>query len=142
MKVSVHFYQLNDDFSQEYADIHNEGKDSELNRKFEWEDQFTLTNEIDSIDIQNMGTYQLQGSKAGESFIFEIQNMRIFTFQGTDGLKTQMACSETIFSHFEQNNLHNKTIFHIYIKDYEPFANPIAGVYISSKDFPKELINE
>lgn len=142
MKVSVHFYQLNNDFSQEYADIHHEGNDSELNRKVEWEDQFTLTNEIGSIDIQNEETYQLKGTKSGESFTYKIHNMRIFNFQGTDGVKTQMACSETIFSHFEQNNAHNKTIFHIYIKDYEPFANPIAGVYIASKDFPKELINE
>ena len=28
----------------------------------------------------------------------------------------------------------------IYLKDYEPMANPIPGIFIASKSFPKALI--
>ena len=30
----------------------------------------------------------------------------------------------------------------VFLKDYEPMSNPIPGVYIASKEFPKELIRE
>ena len=34
----------------------------------------------------------------------------------------------------------NQWTIEIYIKDFEPMANPIPGIYIASKEFPKELL--
>jgi hypothetical protein len=30
-------------------------------------------------------------------------------------------------------------IVKLFLKDLEPFANPVPGIYISTKEFPKEL---
>lgn len=140
MKFRAHFYQLNDDFSQEYADIHNKGESSELNRKFDWEDELSLKNEIKKVEVMENSAYSLAGQINGEPFSEEIEGMTIFQIIGEDDSITLMACTTTILNSYEVIEGTDEIVLKVYINDYEPFANPIPGVYIASQDFPKKLI--
>ncbi|MDC0100677.1 hypothetical protein OAI90_10345, partial [Crocinitomicaceae bacterium] len=52
----------------------------------------------------------------------------------------QLACSESILSSFDIEKSDEVFVVKIYIKDDEPLANPVPGVYIAAQEFPKELI--
>lgn len=143
MKFRAHFYQLNDDFSQEYADTHNGGKDSELNRRYDWEDELALTNEVTRVDVQEDGTFLLEGQFAdGTSFAEEIPHMLVFDVLGLDHSVTRMGCSSSMLSYHELVTTEEEMVLKVFLKDYEPFSNPIPGIYIASQDFPKALITE
>ena len=51
MILSAHFYMLNDDFSPEYAEANFEGKESENNPAYEWEDELELSEGLENIII-------------------------------------------------------------------------------------------
>ena len=58
MHCTVRVYLHNDHFSQEYADEHNNGQESELNRRFEWEDELEIV--ITSYSIHYTKLYEHQ----------------------------------------------------------------------------------
>jgi hypothetical protein len=142
MKFRAHFYQLNDDFSQEYADTHNNGESSEMNRKFDWEDELALKNAVKKIDVEVNTSYILAGEMNGASFNEEIDGMTVFQILGEDDSVTLMACSAGILDSYEILEEEGGFVLKVYIRDYEPYANPIPGIYIASQDFPKKLIVE
>ena len=49
MNCKIHVYLLNEHFSQEHADAHYNGEESENNLKYEWEDEFAITSTVESI---------------------------------------------------------------------------------------------
>ena len=53
MKCSIHFFLLNEHFSQGYADSHNQGEESELNRKYLWEDEMEVKGIRDILVLDN-----------------------------------------------------------------------------------------
>lgn len=140
MKFRAHFYQLNDDFSQEYADIHNKGESSELNRKFDWEDELSLKNEIVKVEVQENSTYTLVAEINGEAFTEDVAGMTVFQIIGKDKSVTLMACTAGILNSYDVTEAADEIALKVYINDYEPYANPIPGIYIASQDFPKKLI--
>lgn len=141
MKCRVHVYLLNEHFSQEYADMHHAGKDSELNLRYEWEDELAITTPIATIKECEHAVYSIRGTMAGESeFCYDVPSMRLFELHGEDGI-TLVGCSESILdsSALEKND--EGYVLRIYLKDYEPMSNPIPGIYIAAQEFPKELIH-
>jgi hypothetical protein len=143
MNLVAHFYQLNDDFSQEYADEHNNGNDSELNRRFDWEDELELTNDIEQVNVRLHDVYVLHGEFSdGESFAEKVPDMLCFDAVGSDGSLTTLACSHSILESYTLDKLQDHFLLKVYINDYEPLANPLPGVYVAAQDFPKRLIQE
>lgn len=142
MKFRAHFFQLNDDFSQEYADTHNNGESSELNRKYDWEDELALKNDIQKVEVVENSTYTLVGQINGEDFSEEIGGMTIFQIIGNDDTTTLMACTTEIINTYEVIEEGEEIVLNVFINDYEPYANPIPGIYIASQNFPKKLIVE
>jgi hypothetical protein len=51
-----------------------------------------------------------------------------------------VGASESMIDTLSIEKLNDEILVSIYIKDNEPHANPIPGIYIASKEFPKELI--
>ena len=78
MTCQIHFYHLNDHFSQEYADEHNDGSPSELNRMYLWEDEFEIKTNVTKVDTLRSGTYALQGKSGDADFTEEIDEMCLF----------------------------------------------------------------
>jgi hypothetical protein len=58
----------------------------------------------------------------------------------SDAPDLYVGASESILSDARVDKNENQWTIKIYIKDFEPMANPIPGIYIASKEFPKELL--
>jgi hypothetical protein len=138
MAFLVNVLMNNELFSQEFADANHDGKESADNKLYEWEDELNLRSEIAEVDVENQAEYILKGEKGdGEIFEITIPKMRIFYFIREDNAVIQIACSESLYASHELI-VHDK-ILTLYLKG-EPYANPIPGIYIASKEFPKELV--
>ncbi len=141
MKLTAHFFLLNDNFSPEYAEANHGGKETENNPLYEWEDEFEVSEGLVSVEILRDRTFQLAGHlPEGEPFNHPVHNMFLLEMTMQDGNKGCFGVSESIMDSFtlEGNEAHQT--LKVYIKDYEPLANPMAGVFIASKEFPKALI--
>lgn len=134
----MHFFLLNDDFSIEHAEANHDGKESENNRKHEWEDELAITTQVTGMEMHEGTGFPLQGQfPDGKDFQFDITNMRLFELDGEQ--KTIVGCSESLFDSYEWVEEEN-FVLKVYLKDYEPLTNPIPGIYIAAQEFPKELI--
>src|SRR3989338_8297461 len=140
MKCRVHVYLLNEHFSQEYADMHHAGKDSELNLRYEWEDELAITTPVSSIKECEQAVYSIKGTRADDSeFCYDVPAMRLFELHSEDGV-TLIGCSESILDSCSKEEEEGGYVLRIYLKDFEPMSNPIHGIYIAAQEFPKELI--
>ncbi|PHR47607.1 MAG: hypothetical protein COA32_06510 [Fluviicola sp.] len=140
MEFKAFFFKLNEDFSPEYAEANNDGKPSENNRLYEWEDELILKNDIKSVEVLEGETYILKGEINGESFEEEVKDMLLFNILGEDNSTTQMACSNVLIDKYELIE-DNQIELRVFFKGDEPLSNPVPGVYIALQDFPKRLID-
>lgn len=139
MSCTVRFFLLNEDFSQEYADIHNKGQESELNKRYQWEDELKITVDVETIESSNSQNYSLKGEQNNEAFQYDVPDMHLFEIRSKQGTVV-IGCSEILLDHFVLDDKENSSL-DVYLKDYEPFSNPVPGIYIAAKDFPIELID-
>lgn len=129
---------MNDDFSIEHAEANFGGEESENNRKFEWQDEMKITTSVTGINMHKKANYPLKGVMPDETpFDISIPNMRLFEIEGE--APVYVGCSESILDSFEIEEGEN-WILRLFLKDFEPMANPIPGIYIAAQEFPKELI--
>lgn len=134
-------FMLNEYFSQEHADAQHGGKDSPNNRKYDWEDELAITSQVQGIDIHANAVYPLAGILPdGKEFRYDISAMFLIEISSLDSPPVFVGVSQSILDHYETDLSGEKCHVKIYIKDYEPLANPVPGIYIASKEFPKELV--
>ncbi len=139
MAYKVKVYMLNPHFSQEHADAQHGGKETENNKYLDWEDELEINNVEEAPEFEIKGKYILRGVRGeNEEFSFEIPEMNLFHFKDVEGNVLDLGCSESLYEKHLMDE-ENK-ILELYLKG-EPYANPIAGVYIASLDFPTELIS-
>lgn len=141
MKFTAHFYKLNYDFSPEFADAHNNGEDSENNRKYDWEDELVITSAVEDIQVLEDSSYVLRGERDGEQFSEEIHKMTVFYIIVKDGENVPMACSKSILEQYNIEKNEGEIILNVFLQEWEPLTNPIPGLYVALQDFPKLLIN-
>ena len=141
MKCKIKVFLMNEHFSQEHADANFGGEPSENNRKYDWEDEMNVTSDVQSVVEHRKASFPLAGVLPnGESFSHDVKEMMLFEII-SDGLpSTYIGCSESILEEFKQEIIDEVIHLTLCIKDFEPHANPIPGIYIASKEFPKELI--
>lgn len=141
MKCSVHFFLINDLFSEELAEREHGGEESEDNRRYQWEDEFAITTPVAEVISHEDMVYPLMGAMPdGTEFREEVGGMRLFELKGTGGNSTWVGCSESLLDEFDLAKLEDEWVLTVFLKDNEPYANPITGIYIASKEFPKSLI--
>jgi hypothetical protein len=141
MICTIHTYLLNDLYSQDLADSQNNGKQSPDNKKFDWEDEMSVSSSVKDVEELLYSSYFLVGSLGdGSDFSIEVPKMRLLKITSTDSPDLYVGASESIISEVRINRNENHWKIEIYIKDLEPLANPIPGIYIASKEFPKELV--
>ena len=140
MRLNVHFYMLNEHFSQEHADAQHNGEESENNLRFEWEDELSVNTDIKEIRTSRKATYTLKGQLTDlDNFAYDVPEMILFDIISLDETITQMACSESIVESFEFLDEAGNKRLNVYLKEEEPHTNPIPGIYIALQEFPKEL---
>ena len=141
MICTIHTYLLNDLYSQELADSQNNGEQSPDNKKFDWEDEMSVSSSVKDVEELLDSSYFLAGSLGdGSNFSIEVPKMRLLKITSIDSPDLYVGASESIISEVRINRNENHWKIEIYIKDLEPLANPIPGIYIASKEFPKELV--
>ncbi|TNE56317.1 MAG: hypothetical protein EP338_00300 [Bacteroidetes bacterium] len=138
MLLKLHFFLLNEDFSPEYAEANHDGKESENNRLYEWEDALEIR-EVKQVDFERNGQVLLQGVLPNdEAFSHLVAGMFVIRIETEEGQEAKLGVSESILDRYEWDE--NEALLKVYIKDYEPHGNPAPGIYIASKEFPKELV--
>jgi hypothetical protein len=142
MKINAHFFLLNDDFSPEYAEANHGGKESDNNPLYEWEDEFSVSEDLEDVFVEEKSVYLLQGETDEGPFSYELPNMLVARLKMKNGLVGAFAISESIVDSYTFEKEENVAQFKVYIKDYEPLADPIPGVYIASKEFPTDLARD
>lgn len=141
MKCTIHTYLLNDLYSQELADSQNNGEQTPDNKKYDWEDEMNVSSRVNDVEELKDSSYFLAGSLGdGSNFSIEVPKMRLLKITSSDAQDLYVGASESIISEVRINRNENHWKIKIYIKDFEPMANPIPGIYIASKEFPKELL--
>ena len=142
MKINAHFFLLNDDFSPEYAEANHGGKESDNNPLYEWEDEFSVSEDLEDVVVEEKSVYLLQGETNDGPFSYEIPNMLVARLKMKNGVVGAFAISESIVDSYTFEKEEGVVNFKVYIKDYEPLADPIPGVYIASKEFPTDLARD
>ena len=141
MICTIHTYLLNDLYSQELADSQHNGEQTPDNKMYGWEDELRVSSSVLEVIPLKDSSYLLAGISAeGKDFSIEVQNMRLIKIISSDAPDLYVGASESILSEARVDKNKNQLTIEIYIKDFEPMANPIPGIYIASKEFPKELL--
>ena len=141
MECKIHVYLLNEHFSAEHAEAHHNGEESENNLKYEWEDEFSVTSSVESVEIHKNVSFPLQGEMPdGSAFSHDVENMFLFEIKSSDAPSTFIGASKSIVEEHELIIEETRFVIRLFLKDYEPMSNPIPGIYIASKEFPKALI--
>lgn len=141
MKCTIHVYLINELYSQEFADEFHNGNASEDNKEFDWEDELSISSDVISTEESSDATYKLEGENGnGDYFYADIPNMRLVKIKSSDAPDVFVGASETMIDTLCIEKLNNEILVSIYLKDNEPYANPTPGIYIASKEFPKDLI--
>jgi len=141
MKCIARFYKFNYDFSPEFAEAHHKGEESENNRLYDWQDELVVTTSVKDIKVLENSVYTIQGGRNGETFSEEVPNMMVFQIIGEDDAITLMACSQLLVNKHEIEKEEDTIVLSVYLEEMEPLTNPIPGIYIAIKDFPKMLID-
>lgn len=140
MKVRIHFFQVNSDFSIEHAEAHHQGQESENNLKYDWEDEFEISQNLKAVEILRKDTFTLQGQfPDGNEFLEQIPNMCLVALHLEDGQTGFMGVSESMLIELVEEGTANEPVVKFYIKDYEPCWNEMPGVFIAAKEFPKNI---
>lgn len=139
MSYIIQVFLKNNSFSEDYALEKYDGKDSPENIRYEWEDEFRLTDDSEVLEIVRDQPFVLAGEIGeGKAFHYEIQDVIQFIFHGEDG-STPIVFSEQCLDEYIID--HDKKRLKVYLNDDEVVENPIPGVYIVLSAFPKELRN-
>jgi hypothetical protein len=137
MTYKYSFYQLSSDFSQEHADAHHEGKESENNVKIRWEDEILISEEA-TLKGLSEGSFLLQGETDNGPFKYDIPNMVLETYEADNG-STVIAISKSLILESKEEEIDGVLHKRIYMTDEDVIINPFPGLYVSVADFPEEL---
>jgi hypothetical protein len=140
MNCTVHIYLHNALYSQELADQKHGGKESADNRKFLWEDELRVTGTVTGVVEHRNVSFPLQGQlEDGSTFSHDVDAMFLLEISTKEAPAVFVGASESILASFDIAS-GDSPVVKIFLKDDEPYANPIPGIFIASKEFPKELI--
>ena len=131
---------LNDLFSPELAQAKHHGAETPDNHKYHWEDELEVQ-DVASMEINKQDVYVLKGEHPTQGdFAYEVPRVYLVSLKRTDGSQVQFAISNQLIQAVHQQEFPGGVHVLIDLKDNEPFANPITGIYIANHDFPKQLM--
>jgi len=140
MNLYLHFILVNSEFNQGLADDLYKGEETEDNIKHLWEDELKVSEPIDDFKVRNNAVYTLEGFFPDETkFSYEIPEVTICDCTTEKGQRMQFAVSKKLIKKTQKIIEGNDTHMYFYLRDTLPLENPMNGVYILKKDFPKEL---
>lgn len=141
MKLILRVKCVNHNFSQEYADRNHNGKESEDNIHYLWEDEMEVKKKVVMLKIKNNVPYILEGEIDGKKFSHEIPGCTIIECTHDDSSVTLFPFSKRILRDTEKrqskDGLH--VWFTVYLKGKMKIVNPFEGAYFAKEDFPFDI---
>jgi len=95
---------------------------------------------VTNVDARDYAIYPLQGTNGDTPFTEEIGDMRLFYLMNMDTPVAVVGCSEVLLDSYSIEEKEDEIVIEAYMKGEEPLANPVHGIYIASRYFPKSLI--
>lgn len=140
MKVTITVKEVNPDFDHELAEREHDGKESEDNILYTWEDEFVINGDIRDFKIRNNADYSLTAEKNGKQLTYKIPGLTLVDSTDQDGNVTTCAFSRSLVKDTKKVIRKNgDTHFFVFLKGGKKIAVPFTGFYIAEKDFPKDL---
>jgi hypothetical protein len=151
MLIKIRFRRVNPEYSQEYADFHNGGKECMQNPKFDWVYESKVDN-IESISLDPIQDYPVFfENDSGDQKEFTFSNMCVFNCfgEGHGPLFTWAISRSALAVMPEKRPLrnftnHNKNTITQYF-DVRPDVELVEirpGLYVSIEEVPSELISQ
>jgi hypothetical protein len=148
MLIKIRFRRVNPEYSQEYADFHNGGKECMQNPKFDWVYESKVDN-IESISLDPIQDYPVVfENDNGDKKEFTFSNMCVFNcFREDHGPLFAWAISRSALAVMpERRPLRNftnhdkKTITQYFdIKSDVELVHLGSGLYVSKEEVPNEF---
>lgn len=140
MKVTITVKEVNPDFDRELAEKEFDGKESEENILYNWEDEFDVQGDVSEFKIRNNVPFDLHVQTGEASKTYTIESMMVLDTILEDGNTTSCAFSRSLVKDTkkvvtQKGNIH----FFVFLKGGKKIVSPVTGIYIAQKDFPKEL---
>ena len=102
--------------------------------------QLRVTGTVIGVVEHRNVSFPLQGQlEDGSTFSYDVQKMFLLQIDTMEAPAVFVGASESILASFEIIS-GDSPVVKIFLKDDEPYTNPIPGIFIASKEFPKELI--
>jgi hypothetical protein len=142
MKVTLTVKEVNPEFDREYAEKQHDGKESEDNILYNWEDEFEVSGDVKEFKVRNNAPYILHVQMEADKEVktYEIPSMTLVDCILEDGSFTTCAFSRSLVKDTKKVQHKNGNIhFYVFLKGGKEIVNPITGIYIAAKDFPSDL---
>ena len=140
MKVTITVKEVNPDFDRELADKEFDGKESEENILYNWEDEFDINGDVKEFKIRNNVPFDLQTAEGAEKATYTIDGTMILDIHLSNGSVTQCVFSRSIVKDSKKVVQKNGNIhFFVFLKGGKEIVCPVTGIYINRKDWPEQL---
>jgi hypothetical protein len=140
MKVTITVKEINPDFDRELAEKEFDGKESEENILYNWEDEFEINGDVKDMKIRNNVPFDLQTMEGEEESTYTIESMMVVDFVLSNGANTTCAFSRSLVKDTKKITHKNGDVhFYVFLKGGKEMVSPVTGIYIAQKDWPKEL---
>lgn len=140
MKVTITVKEINPDFDRELADTEFDGKESENNILYSWEDEFDILGDVKELKIRNNVPFDLHAHVNEEQKTYTIDSMMVVDLILSDGATTSCAFSRSLVKDTKKvTHAKGDVHFYVFLKGGKKIVSPVTGIYIAGKDFPKEL---
>lgn len=140
MKVTITVKEINPDFDRELADKEFDGKESEENVLYNWEDEFDIQGDVKELKIRNNVPFDLHAQIGEEQKTYTIDSMMVVDLILSGGATTSCAFSRSLVKDTKKiTHPKGDVHFYVFLKGGKKIVSPVTGIYIAEKDFPKEL---
>ena len=140
MKVTITVKEVNPDFDRELADREHDGKESEDNILYSWEDEFDIQGDVKDLKIRNNVPFDLETMEGDEEATYTIESMMVLDAILVNGATTSCAFSRSLVKDTKKVASKKGDVhFYVFLKGGKQIVTPVTGIYIAQKDFPKEL---
>ena len=137
MKVKVRFKQRNLEYSQEYADIYNEGKEGESNWKYNWERGYVVDGLINFSEFDSETINLIGFDKDGMEVPVSFNDMVVIKCETEKGIE-EFAVSKKLLTkwNFNKDEKYNIMRCYFYFKQNVDYAELVPGIYVPRNEIP------
>ncbi len=141
MKIKVRFKLRNLEFSQDYANFHNDGKESLDNSKYSWEYGYAV-DEVDEFSESENEIIELEAKdKNGQVHRITFDNMVLLNFKLNNGNKGRFGVSKILLSKRNLSKMEKYDLLraYYYFKQETPFIELVSGVFVTEKELKEKV---